>query len=146
MAKRGRKSKYENIDLKQVKRIASLNLTDKQIAKALGICEKTLNTYKKQHPEFLQSLKAGKKLVDDKVVASLFQRAVGYSHPDVHISNYQGNVTKTAIIKHYPPDVAACFIWLKNRQPDQWRDRVEHSLTGEDGRPIKIKITKRQRS
>lgn len=144
MAKRGRPSKYDKIDLKLVTRIASLNLTDKQIAEALNISEATLNNYKEKYPEFLESLKKGKKLVDNKVVASLFHRAVGYSHPDVHISNYRGKITKTAIIKHYPPDVAACIIWLKNRQPDEWRDKVEHSITGEDGKPIKIKITKRE--
>ena len=27
--------------------------------------------------------------------------------------------------KHYPPDVTACIFWLKNRCPDEWRDRHE---------------------
>jgi hypothetical protein len=33
-------------------------------------------------------------------------------------------------IEHCPPDVAAAFIWLKNRDPDRWRDvqNVEHVL------------------
>ena len=88
----GRPTKYDSIDLKLVTRVASLNLTDKQIAKALNISEATLNNYKELYPEFLESLKKGKALVDDKVVASLFQRAVGYSHPDVHISNYKGQI------------------------------------------------------
>ena len=25
--------------------------------------------------------------------------------------------------EHYPPDTAAAFIWLKNRQSGKWRDR-----------------------
>jgi hypothetical protein len=33
-------------------------------------------------------------------------------------------------IEHCPPDVGAAFIWLKNRDPDRWRDvqNVEHVL------------------
>lgn len=49
----------------------------------------------------------------------------GYSHPDVHISNFQGMITVTDIVKHYPPDTGAAFIWLKNRQPHKWKDKVE---------------------
>ena len=47
----------------------------------------------------------------------------------MHISNYQGQVTLTPIIKHYPPDTTAAIFWLKNRKTDQWRDKqdVEHS-------------------
>jgi hypothetical protein len=32
--------------------------------------------------------------------------------------------------EHRPPDVGAAFIWLKNRDPDRWRDvqNVEHVL------------------
>jgi hypothetical protein len=33
-------------------------------------------------------------------------------------------------IEHCPPDVGAAFIWLKNRDPERWRDvqNVEHVL------------------
>jgi hypothetical protein len=33
-------------------------------------------------------------------------------------------------IEHCPPDVAAAFIWLKNRDPQHWRDsqQLEHVL------------------
>lgn len=46
----------------------------------------------------------------------------------MHISNYQGDVTITPIVKHYPPDTAAAFIWLKNRAG--WRDKqeVDHTV------------------
>jgi hypothetical protein len=41
---------------------------------------------------------------------------------------------KEPVIVHYtehcPPDVGAAFIWLKNRDPEHWRDtqNVEHVL------------------
>ncbi len=31
--------------------------------------------------------------------------------------------------EHYPPDTAAAFIWLKNRQKQTWRDRHEIAVT-----------------
>ena len=33
-------------------------------------------------------------------------------------------------IEHCPPDVAAAFIWFKNRDPEHWRDvqNVEHAI------------------
>lgn len=120
-----RPSKYKNIDLKQVEVLGQFGLTDIEISKALGVCEKTLNNYKKKYPEFLQSLNRGKQYADENVVRSLYAKANGYSHPDVHITNYLGEVKLTNTIKHYPPDTTACIFWLKNRQPDKWRDKQE---------------------
>jgi len=58
----------------------------------------------------------------------------------VHISNYQGDVTVTEVTKHYPPDTAAAFIWLKNRRPDLWRDKQEHQLSGPNGEPVQVHL------
>ena len=33
--------------------------------------------------------------------------------------------------EHFPPDTAAAFIWLKNRQPHRWRDKKEVSATAD---------------
>ncbi|MCO6427132.1 hypothetical protein [Nitrosomonas communis] len=73
----------------------------------------------------MESINKGKLEADSKVAESLYKRATGYSHPDTHVSNYQGEITLTEITKHYPPDTAAAFIWLKNRQPSKWKDKVE---------------------
>lgn len=50
------------------------------------------------------------------VYHALYKRAIGYSHPDVHISNYQGDITKTDIIKVYPPDPAAAKEFLERTE------------------------------
>jgi len=65
------------------------------------------------------------------VVESLYHRATGYSHPDVVVTSYQGDVTLTEIEKHYPPDATSMIFWLKNRQPKQWRDKQELEHSGE---------------
>ena len=127
----GRPTKYKPEYCEQVYKLCLLNATDAQIADVFDTSEQTINTWKKKYPEFLESLKDGKIRADAEVGKSLFQRACGYSHPDVHISNYQGDITVTDITKHYPPDTAAAFIWLKNRAG--WRDKTEteHTLSKE---------------
>lgn len=121
------KPEYEN----QVLVLAEKGFTDKDIADVFEVHEDTINNWKKQFPQFFESLKKGKAVADEKVVQSLYQRALGYSHPEVHITNYQGVITKTDVIKHYPPDTTACIFWLKNRDQKNWRDKQELGVSAE---------------
>jgi hypothetical protein len=123
----------------QAEKLCLLGATDDDLAAFFEVGQRTIRRWKTAHPEFMAALKVGKDQADDRVVRSLFQRAMGYSHPDVHVSNFKGDVTVTPITKHYPPDTTACIFWLKNRQPAAWRDRVEH--TGKDGGPIEQQYT-----
>lgn len=132
----GAPSKYKPEHKRQALILAEKGFTDADVAEVFGVTEQTVNNWKKKFPQFFESLKKGKEIADQKVVQSLYQRALGYSHPDVHINSYEGDITKTDIIKHYPPDTAACFIWLKNRDPKNWRDRKE--ITGGGGGPIEV--------
>ena len=125
-AKMGRPTKYKEEFNKYACKLAEKGFTDKELAEMFGVTEKTLNLWKKDYPDFLQSLKEGKEIADQKVKMALFQRATGYSHPSVHVSQDKGVVTLTPIIKHYPPDTTACIFWLKNRCPDEFRDKVDH--------------------
>lgn len=124
--RRGRPSAYKAIYAEQAHAFCLLGADDKKLAELFEVGEATINRWKLAHPEFRESIKRAKEGADCKVAAALFQRAIGFSHPDVHISNYQGEVTMTPITKHYPPDPTSGIFWLKNRQPDKWRDRVEH--------------------
>lgn len=114
--------------------LAKAGWTDAQMAKFFGVTEQTWNNWKKSSPEFFGSLKDWKAEADHAVERSLYERATGYSHPDVHVSNFQGEVTLTQLTKHYPPDTTAAIFWLKNRKPDDWRDKheveVKHDLAG----------------
>lgn len=105
-------------DLSQVEVTASLGLTDAEIAIILGISERTLNYWKK-NPEFLQSLKRGKLKADLKVTQSLYHKAIGYKAVDKH-----GNQIDV------PGDTTAMIFWLKNRQPDRWRDQQQQEHSG----------------
>jgi hypothetical protein len=126
----GRPTKYRKTYPQTVKVQAEINapFTDEQVAEMFGVDEQTVKNWYKRYPDFLASIKKAKAISDDKVERSLFERATGYSVPDVHVSNYEGSVTLTPIIKHYPPDPTAMIFWLKNRRPKVWRDKKELDL------------------
>ncbi len=122
---RGRPTLYLEEFAAQAKNYCLLGADDARLAEFFDVTERTINRWKKAHPAFAEALRLGKTEADAQVAQSLFQRATGCSHPDVHVSNYQGEITLTPITKHYPPDVQAATFWLKNRQPHHWKERVE---------------------
>lgn len=98
-------------------------LTDKEIAFAFDIDERTLGNWKKS-PEFFQALKDAKEVADVIVERSLYERATGYSHPEDKIFIVNGKVKRVEVTKYYPPDPTSIIFFLKNRKPDAWRDRI----------------------
>ncbi|MCK5640658.1 MAG: helix-turn-helix domain-containing protein [Gammaproteobacteria bacterium] len=137
----GRPSKFKPEYTKQAYYLGLKGFTDDEVAEIFGVTTRTIHKWKKDFPQFFHSLKKGKAVADQKVVQSLYQRALGYSHPEVHISANKGVVVKTNVIKHYPPDTTACIFWLKNRDRENWRDRQQHEITGEDGGPLEVNVT-----
>jgi len=121
----GRKTKYKDDFPERVRKMAEGGMIQADMYKALDVSHQTFHRWVNEKSEFCEALKAGKNISDEIIESALFKRAVGYSHEDVHISNYQGKITVTDIIKHYPPDPTSMIFWLKNRRPDEWRDRHE---------------------
>ena len=106
------------------------------------MAESTLNLWKQEHPEFSESLKGGKATADAEVAEKLFRRATGYEHPEDDIRAVNGEIVITPTIKHYPPDTTAAIFWLKNRQPQRWRDKVEMEHGGDLGKTLADLIEK----
>lgn len=125
--KRGRPTAYLPAYAEQGRRLAMLGLTDVEMAEFFGVSERTLNTWKKAHPDFLQSLKAGKIEADTHVATGLYQSAIG-GHVVTETREQEapdGSITRTTETKQVPPNVTAQVFWLKNRQPAKWRDKQE---------------------
>lgn len=81
-------------------------LTDEQIADNMGVSRSTLNEWKKKYPDISDTLKRGKEVVDIEVENALYRAAL------------DGNIT-------------AIIFWLKNRQPQKWRDKQQVEMSGE---------------
>ena len=101
-------------------------LTDEQIAKNIGISRASLYEWKKKEVDIFDALKKGKEIVDFEVENALLKKALGYT-----ITLNKQKVTKDGYVVditeevHVPPDTTAQIFWLKNRKPNNWKDRVE---------------------
>ncbi len=121
----GRPSKFNDAVKEKLLVLAEQGKTNKEMAEVIGVHEKTINAWQGKHPDFRYALKEAKQIADSFVEASLFMRACGYSHPEVKVFCHEGIITEHIVMKHYPPDSTAMIFWLKNRQPEDWRDKIE---------------------
>lgn len=138
MNKGGRPTDYRPEYAKQAYRLCLLGATDEQLGEAFDVSKVTINAWKKKHPKFLNSLKEGKMIADAEVAEKLFERAKGYEHPEDKIFCTDGAVTTVKTTKHYPPDTAAAFIWLKNRAGWTDKSEVNHNIKLPE---IKVSLT-----
>lgn len=118
-------------------------LIDEQIAKNCGIRRETLYAWKKRFPDISNALKKGKEVVDIEVENALLKRALGYSYEEVMTETTADGWKKRITTKQMAPDVAAIFIWLKNRTP-KWKDKPDNDSTAteiEDLTPL-VKLLK----
>lgn len=125
----GRPSKYQPEFAQKAHQLCKQGATIREVAEFFNVSESTVRNWSHEHVEFFTALKTGRETADIRVEQALYRRAIGYSHDAVHVSNYQGQVTLTPIVEHYPPDTTAGIFWLKNRKPHEWRDvkAVEHT-------------------
>ena len=121
----GRPTKYKEEYNRIVENLCLLGATNKEIATALGVGLATVEGWIASNDEFSSALKKGRVMADANVGKSLYQRAVGYQHPETKFFQHEGKVIEVETIKHYPPDTAAAFIWLKNRRPQNWKQQPE---------------------
>jgi transposase-like protein len=139
MAKKGRPTLLN----KQLKEIAvrlanEKGMTIKEMASKLGIGRSTLFLYLQQDKDLLDAVKGAMEMADDLVEISLYRRATGYTHAEEKIFCHEGQVIRAKTLKHYPPDTGAAQWWLRNRRPEQWRDKPEADES--DEKPIVISV------
>jgi len=128
-----RTSKLKPDEVKYAESLALLGATDADLARAFGVDVKTIRRWIKAKGEFAEAAARGKLRADATVGERLFERAKGYAHEDTHFSSFQGTITETPYVKHYPPDTRAIIFWLKNRRPDLWREKPE-AANGKTGK------------
>ncbi|MGN6383660.1 MAG: terminase [Dyella sp.] len=125
-----RPTAYKPEYVAQAKKLAAMGLTDAEIADFFGVAVRTLYNWKVDYKAFAKALKQGKKAPDERVQASLYKRACGYEFKTEKVFQHQGKVVRAKTVEHVPPDVTAGIFWMKNRDPENWRDRQEHEHGG----------------
>lgn len=128
----GRPTVYSADFAKQAEKLAALGATDIEIADFFEVDVRTVYRWKHVHEEFCQALNVGKDKADDRVVNSLYQKAIGYEQDAVKIF-MPASATEPVYAPYrekIAPDTTAAIFWLKNRRKDEWRDRTDVNVTG----------------
>ena len=126
--RRGRPDQYQPDYARQAMAHCKLGATDSDLANLFECSIGTIHNWLVKHKEFSEAVKTGMmEYFSPRVARSLAQRAIGYAIDveEVKITK-DGDEIRYTVRKHYPPDVTACIFWLKNRDPENWRDVQEH--------------------
>ncbi len=136
----GRPTDYRDAYAEGARKLALLGATDAEIADFFDVDVRTIYRWKNAHEAFCQALKAGKEQADERVERALYHKAVGYEQKAVKIF-MPANATEPVYaeyVEKLAPDTTAAIFWLKNRRSQEWRDKVDHELSGRDGGPLII--------
>jgi len=138
----GRPTKYKKIYDEQAYKLTLLGGVDSELADFFNVTESTLNKWKIDHPLFSESIKNGKDIANANVATSMYQKSIGYSHPEDKIFSggydENGKPRDPLIVgttKHYPPDTMAASLFLRNRSRVKgaiglnWQDKTEQEVT-----------------
>lgn len=118
--------------LLQIAAWARNGLIDEQIAHNMGIRRSTLSEWKKRFPDIADALKKNKNIVDIEVENALYKRAVGYEFEETTIEiDDEGKKKFKKTKKQMAPETLAIIFFLKNRKPEDWRDKREVEVKGE---------------
>ena len=128
---KGGPSKFKPEYIEIATRLCERGLTDAEIAEVLGVSEPTIHSWKLKHEEFALALTRSKEQANAIVEASLFKRANGFER---EVDKATASGKKVTIKEYFPPDVAAQRLWLQNRMPEVYREKVEqkHTLSSDD--------------
>lgn len=105
--------------------IALLGGTPTSLAKTLNVSEQTVHNWLHRYPEFNIAWVGGKDFADAKVAQALFKRAVGFQQTVEDYKTERGELVPIEKTVIFPPDVNAQIFWLKNRQAENWKEKVE---------------------
>lgn len=129
-AKAGQETKYKETHNLMALELCKLGSQDKDLAKSFTVHVSTIQNWKIAHPKFFDSIREGKDYFDtSEIEESLKKAAKGYTYEEIKVESEGGTETKrTVTTKTQGPNVGACNIWLKNRDQNRWKDKVEATV------------------
>lgn len=135
-----RPTEYRQEYAEQARKLCLLGYTDKQLADFFEVNESTITRWKQKYPEFRTSIKKGKVVADAQVVDSLYNRALGMEVEEVEVRGDGDDEIRRVTKKCIPPDTTAQIFWLKNRQPELWRDKPTVENSAQEAVPVQIVV------
>lgn len=140
-----RPTKYRAEFAEQARKLCLLGATNDELASFFEVGITTLERWIKAHKEFRGALKDGKRIADAEVASKLHQRATGYRWVEqqafkVKKGQFIEEVEIVDVEREVPPDPTSMIFWLKNRDPERWRDKPSESGGGDDLAAALVKL------
>ena len=125
----GRISGYKNEFARQAGHLCNLGASNNDLAEFFQVSHETIHRWAITYKEFAKAIKVGKDLSDERVVMSLYNKALGFEkiiEKEIVTKNGEVKIVKDKI--YVPPSDGAISFWLKNRRRHEWRDRQEMEI------------------
>lgn len=133
MGKSSEKKIIENLE--HIEAWAFERVPKKEIAKRLGITDRTLRAYESKNERVFSALNNPIKSMNNQIEYALLKCALGYEYEEEEIIKYKETTTDSqgrkiikesckpiSVKKRMKPDVNAQKFWLNNRKKDYWKD------------------------
>lgn len=139
----GRPTDYQTAYNEQAFKLTLLGAHDAELADFFEVNEDTIYEWKIKHKKFSDSIKDGKIKADSQVATRLYDRAMGAEWTEDQafkvkkikykdgrkLEEYEEVIT-VPVRKAAAPDTSAISLWLRNRNPARWKDKVEINHAG----------------
>ncbi len=130
--KGGRPTKYKEEYVEQAFVACSrLGATIEELADLFKVNKETVYDWMRAKSKFSDAIRTGRDIYDTQLIEkSLKQRATGYEYTEEKVFCKDGEIITHETTKKMPPDATSMIFWLKNRNPERWRDKIETELSG----------------
>jgi len=144
--KPGRKKLWEELDmdskLDSIEGWTKQGSTDKEICEMLNISRETFYKWKREKKLFSDAIKKGKEVSNGELLNSAFKAATGFMYTEKQafkVKDYKKingelkqieRVEVVEVERYSPPDHTMNIFMVKNRLPEQYKDKHEVNVSG----------------
>lgn len=141
---KGRKQMYTPERVRRICEAIERGETDATAARIGGISPQTFCEWKNRHPEFLESVKKAEQAFEEWQLSGILADAkkslktliCGMEYEEVR-TEYEPDANgdpkvkrQSRTTKRVPPNAAAIIFALTNRDPDNWKNRLNNEISG----------------
>ena len=142
----GRKNYWDILDmdskLDSIEGWAKQGSTDIEISKMLNISVETFYKWKREKVQFANAIKKGKEVSNGELLNSAFKAATGFMYTEKQafkVKDYKKingelkqieRVEVVEVERYSPPDHTMNIFMVKNRLPEQYKDKHEVNVSG----------------
>lgn len=115
--------------VEQARFLSGMGATIPELAQFFKVSEGTIVYWQSISEEFSLALKLGRDASDERVVRSMYAKALGFEKTiEEEVQGKDGEVRTIRKKIYIPPSDTAAIFWLKNRRKNEWRDRHEYEV------------------